>query len=159
PGLLAPIVTSTIVVDTDSGQVSGGLPRPPGTGVIAGVGFRVATQASGPGVGVFSVAGLTLGATGKITFTGANAFALASSGNVTLDGIVDASCIMNMPGPGGFAGGSDSAGLGPGAGKRGDAVTGASGGGGAGYGDVGGSGGLLATQTANGGILWGELVW
>src|SRR5947208_12084648 len=48
PGLLAPIVTSTIVVDTDSGQVSGGLPRPPGTGVIAGVGFRVATQASGP---------------------------------------------------------------------------------------------------------------
>jgi hypothetical protein len=107
---------------------------------------------------VFSVAGLTLSMPGKITIKGANAFALASAGDVTLDGIVDASCSMNMPGPGGSAGGVDGPGMGPGAGKRGEAVAGAAGGGGAGYGDEGGAGGLLAAQTSNAGIIWGDLV-
>ncbi|MDB4968276.1 MAG: hypothetical protein JWN44_3965 [Myxococcales bacterium] len=150
-------VTANIVIDTDSGQITGGLIRPAGAGVLGGVGFRTTTQAGGPGAGIFSVAGLTLAAGAKVTFKGANAFALASAGNVTLDGTVDASCTANVPGPGGFAGGVQMDGKGPGAGKRGEHINGSAGGGGAGYGDGGGTGGLLATQTSNGGAIWGDL--
>jgi hypothetical protein len=165
PGLKAISVTANITINTDDGTIMGppGTSRPAGSGVVNGIGFHVVMQTGGPGVGVFSVAGLTLAAGVKITFKGANAFALASAGDVTLNGTVDASCSM-MPGPGGFAGGTTSAdGSGPsmGAGKAGAGGTGgnpASGGGGAGYGDAGGPGGLISTQTTpNGGVPWGDL--
>ena len=168
PGLGSKSVATNITINTDNGSISGGGPtlmRPMGTGVINGIGFHVVPQASGPSVGVFSVAGLTLSGTITMTITGSNAFALASAGDVTLNGLVDASCGAGGPGPGGFAGGlSASDGMGPiaGAGKKGidnGPMSESSGGGGAGYGDSGGSGGLINGNgaTPNGGVPWGDL--
>ncbi|MGZ3429160.1 MAG: hypothetical protein ACXVCV_21055, partial [Polyangia bacterium] len=166
-GLVAVNVNANITIDTDTGAIMGpaGLSRPGMPGVVNGIGYHVVTQASGPSVGVFSVAGLTLVGAAKITIKGTNAFALASAGSVSLGGIVDASCSGPMPGPGGFAGGMsamDGSGPAAGAGKAGLNAGGpagqASGGGGAGYGDSGGSGGLIATQTTpNGGVAFGDL--
>lgn len=159
-------VDGNITINTDDGTIAGppNLMRAAGSGVINGVGFHVVTQTGGPGVGVFSVAGMTLASNATITITGANAFALASAGPVTLDGTVDASCTGMTPGPGGFAGGmpgKDGAGPSTGAGKAGTGAGGggapAAGGGGAGYGDAGGSGGEPQGGTPNGGVPWGDL--
>jgi hypothetical protein len=163
PGTNVVNITGNTTIDTGTGQIMGGLNRPAMTGVVNGIGFHVVAQNGGPSVGVFSVAGLTLAVGAKITFKGTNAFALASAGDVTINGLIDASCSAMTPGPGGFAGGATSMdGSGPtmGAGKAGGGGGGgnaASGGGGAGYGDSGGSGGLISTQTPNGGVPWGDL--
>ena len=161
-------VTGNITINTDDGAIVGppALSRPAGTGVNKGIGFHVVAQAGGPGVGVFSVAGLTVASGVKVTVTGGNAFALASSDAVTIDGLVDASCTGLVPGPGGYAGGAagtDGSGPSAGAGKAGQVDSGggaagaASGGGGGAYGDAGGSGGLFAGQTTpNGGVPWGD---
>jgi hypothetical protein len=164
---LAPYnVTANITVNTDNGAIMGpgALARAAGPGVVNGIGFHSVAQTGGPSVGVFSVAGLTLASGAKITVTGGSAFALASSGAVTIAGVVDASCGM-MPGPGGFAGGMpgmDGGGPMAGAGKAGSGTGGggapASGGGGGGYGDTGGSGGLYTGAAANAGVVWGDLV-
>ena len=167
-GLKAVTVNMNITIDTDTGAITGppSVMRGPGTGVINGIGYHAVTQSGGPGVGIFSVAGLSLASGFKITISGNNAFALASSGAVTIDGIVDASCSGMTPGPGGFAGGmAGGNGGGPagGAGQGGGTSIGgagaASGGGGGAYGDAGGSGGLIVmvTPMPNGGVPWGDL--
>ena len=165
PGTTNVNVTSNITVNSDTGEIMGPPPlnRPAMMGVVNGIGFHVVAQTGGPGVGIFSVGGLTLPAGVKITIKGSNAFALASPGAVTLGGTVDASCAAMMPGPGGFAGGmgaSDGGGPTGGAGKAGGGGGGgnpSSGGGGGAYGDSGGSGGLITGATANGGVPWGDL--
>jgi hypothetical protein len=163
--LASPNVNANITINTDDGSISGPGPlmRPAGAGVINGIGFHVVAQASGPSVGVFSVAGLMLAGANKITITGTNAFALASAGAVTLAGNIDASCGPGGPGPGGFAGGMaamDGGGPTAGAGKKGlDNGPGSesSGGGGGAYGDAGGSGGVITGAAPNGGVPWGDL--
>ena len=166
PGLAVYNVNGNITIDTDTGAITGPpmLARAAGTGVVKGIGFHVVMQTGGPGVGVFSVAGLQLASGFTISITGANAFALASAGPVTLDGNIDASCTGMTPGPGGGAGGGagmNGAGSTTGAGKAGTGMGGggnpASGGGGGGYGDAGGSGGLAQGATPNGGMPWGDL--
>jgi hypothetical protein len=148
-----------VIFDTDSGAITGSITRASGSGIKSGIGFRVATQGSGPGVGVFSFAGFTLGAGAHMTFKGNNAFAMASAAAVELDGVVDGSCANNMPGPGGSTGGTmGNDGVGTGAGKGGQSGPGASGGGGGGYGDSGGAGGLITAQTSSAGAIWGDLV-
>lgn len=164
-GLAVYNVTANITINTDTGAIMGPgkLARAAGTGVVNGIGFHVVAQTGSPGVGVFSIAGLTLDSAAKITVTGMNAFALASSADVSIAGVVDGSCSGMMPGPGGFAGGMGAAnGGGPvaGAGKAGTGGGGgnaASGGGGAGYGDAGGSGGLITGAAQNAGVPWGDL--
>jgi hypothetical protein len=158
PGLAAISPNGDIVINTDLGTISGAITRSGGTGVVGGIGFRVAPQSGSASVGVFSVAGLTLKAGAKITLRGTNAFALASSADVTIDGFVDGACSGTAPGPGGFAGGMGSnPGLGMGGGGAGQSAAGAaSGGGGGGYGDSGGAGGGLLT-TSNAGVIWGDL--
>jgi hypothetical protein len=158
-GLGSMSAAGDVVFDTDNGGITGSITRASGSGIKNGIGFRVATQASGPGVGVFSFAGFTLGAGAHMTFKGSNAFAMASSAAVELDGLVDGSCANNMVGPGGSKGGTmGNDGTGTGAGKGGQSGAGSSGGGGAGHGDSGGSGGLIAAQTSNAGAIWGDLV-
>ncbi|HEX9101107.1 MAG TPA: hypothetical protein VF997_02830, partial [Polyangia bacterium] len=164
-GLAVYNVTGNITINTDTGAITGPGPlmRAAGSGVINGVGFHVVKQTGGPGVGVFSVAALMVAGAAKINVTGANAFALASAGPVTIDGVVDASCSGMMPGPGGFAGGMgamDGTGPAAGAGKAGTGGGGgnpASGGGGAGYGDAGGTGGLIQGAAPNAGVPFGDL--
>jgi hypothetical protein len=164
-GLSAQSVTSDIVINSDTGAISGGLTRAAGSGVIGGIGFRVATQVNGPSVGVFSVAGFIVVKAATVSVTGANAFALASTGTVMLDGTLDGACHNGnigssgalVPGPGGFAGGGPTVNGGSGLGSGSVGASGASsasGGGGGGYGDAGGkgaSGPTLATS-AGGGI-------
>jgi hypothetical protein len=162
PGISAQTVTSDIVVDTETGAITGGVTRPAGSGVIGGVGFRVAAQPSGPSVGVFSVAGLTVAKSATITFTGANAFALASMGALTIHGTINGTASTSTAGPGGSDGGTTTAqsgsGLGGGAPGAAGALNATSGGGGAGFGDSGGQGaaGIGLTVTAGGGI-YGDL--
>ncbi len=161
-GLKMQSVSADIVVNTDTGAISGGVTRAAGSGVIGGVGFRVATQATGPSVGVFSVAGLTVANTATISFTGSNAFALASAGTLTIHGTINGSCAgPQNPGPGAFAGATPTTMAGgPGGGANGasGALGAASGGGGGGFGDLGGKGaqGPTLTTTAGGGI-YGDL--
>ena len=59
-GLGAVDVNANITVNSDTGAIMGppGLMRPGMSGVVNGVGFHVATQGGGPGVGVFSRRGL-----------------------------------------------------------------------------------------------------
>lgn len=157
-GLGAMTVTGDLTFDADSGAITGAITRPSGGGVKNGIGFRVATQASGPGVGVFSFNGFTLRSSARMKVKGANAFALASSAPVEIGGFVDGSCANNVPGPGGSSGGTGGGdGNGTGAGRAGASAAGASGGGGAAYGDSGGSGGLIAPQSTNAGAIWGDL--
>jgi len=165
-GLAVYNVNGNITINTDNGAIAGppSLMRGMGPGVINGIGFHVVAQSGGPSVGVFSVAGLTLSQGFTISITGANAFALASAGPVTINGVVDASCTGMTAGPGGAAGGMpkmDGGGSTMGAGKAGSGAGGggapASGGGGAGYGDAGGSGGLPQGIAQNGGVPWGDL--
>ena len=163
-GLTGLNVGGNISLNTDDGSITGIVMRPPGAGVNMGIGYRVATQTGGPSVGVFSFDGFLLPAGARMTVRGSNAFALASTGPVQIDGTIDAACSVSGPGPGGsrggtMAGAASGDGSGSGAGKAGQTgATGGSGGGGAGYGDSGGAGGLLVTQTArNGGAIWGDL--
>lgn len=159
PGLLGVVVPGmTVTFNTDTGEISGPVTRPAGANVIGGIGFRVAAQAGGPSVGVFSVARFTLADGATMTFTGQNAFALASAGPVEIDGTVDAGCAAgNKPGPGGYAGGAmgtpNGAGMGGGTAGTGDGTL-AGGGGGGGYGDIGGSGTGIGS---NAGVIWGDL--
>jgi hypothetical protein len=160
-GLTAQTATGNVVFNTDTGEVTGGITRAGGSGVIGGIGYRNVAQMGGaPNVGVFAVAGLTLPANMKLTFTGAAAFALASAGDVTIAGTVDASCSRGVVGPGGSAGGAGgSDGSGSGGGKAGASMpgmnpVGGAGGGGAGFGDIGGTGaaGMAMMTTPSGGI-------
>ena len=162
PGLLGvSIAGMTVTFNTETGEIKGPVTRPAGPGITGGIGFRVAAQAGGPSVGVFSVAGFTLANGAIMKFEGKNAFALVSAGTVELDGTVDASCRpMNTPGPGGSLGGT--AGMANGGGMGGGTAGGkiatiTTGGGGGGYGDIGGSGAVGAGSTPNGGVTWGDL--
>jgi hypothetical protein len=160
PGTIAFSVGGNTVFNTDTGQILGALTRGSGAGVVDGIGFRVATQPSGPSVGVFSVAGFTLGASAHVTFTGSNAFALTSSGPIVLHGVVDGSCTSAGPGPGGALGGISPSGAGGGNGGGQPGALGgggASGGGGGGYGDSGGTGGGAHMGGGNGGAIGGDL--
>ena len=165
-GLAVYNVNGNISINTDTGAIAGppALMRAAGTGVVNGIGFHVVMQSGGPGVGVFSVAGLTVASGFKISITGGNAFALASAGPVTIDGFVDASCTGMTPGPGGSSGGAtgmNGGGSSVGAGKGGTGMGGAgnpaAGGGGGAYGDSGGSGGLPQGTSPNAGVPWGDL--
>jgi len=71
-GLKPLSVTANIIINTDDGTIMGpvGLSRPAGAGVVNGIGFHVVMQTGAPGVGVFSVAGLTLASGVKISFKG-----------------------------------------------------------------------------------------
>jgi hypothetical protein len=163
PGLGTVATTGDVVIDTTSGAITGGLSRGAGSGVINGVGFRLATQVSGPSVAIFAVAGLTVGAGHKVSFIGGNAFALAAGGDVSLLGTVDGSCHGSSGSPGGSPGGSPALGGGSGAGIGGGGggsatLNGVSGGGGAGFGDSGGVGAPgMDSAMGPGGAIWTPL--
>ena len=151
-------VNANITINTDTGAIMGpaALMRPAMTGVVNGVGFHVVTQTSGPGVGVFSVAGLTVAdrrqghhRRRQRVRAGVGGRGDASTASSTLRA---APCPASWPAPAASpAARSSLDGGGPGAGKAGRGGgdgSPSSGGGGAGYGDNGGSGGLVAGDDA-----------
>ena len=142
---------SGLTFDTDTGEISAGntVVRAAGEGVDAesGVAFSVVDQGGGaPGIGVFSMATLTVQAGTVLSGKGSQALALIVAGNAQIDGLVTVAADDAGPGPGGYAGGdAGMVGAGPCGGQPGSgAAVGdycASGGGGAGYGAPGGAGG------------------
>ncbi|TMQ09438.1 MAG: hypothetical protein E6J90_38010 [Deltaproteobacteria bacterium] len=138
-------ISANATFDTDTGAIIGGLDRPAGTGIAAGVGY-VQAPASGPGgapLGIFVFHNLTVEAGATVRFTGARAAVLLVGDAARIAGVINAAAGHPTPGPGGGAGGSE---VGParGCGAGAPGVKSAnrdSGGGGGGAGSTGGPGG------------------
>ncbi|HTL34156.1 MAG TPA: hypothetical protein VL326_13595 [Kofleriaceae bacterium] len=144
-GLLDVTLTGgTVTIDGNTGTFVPG--RGAGTGIISGIDF----QSRGP-ISMFRFKSLTIAAGVTVRVTGSHPVALVADGTVTIHGIIDARGMNEMPGPGGYAGGTSSAqdGMGPGAGQ-GKAPTA---GGGAGHGARGGFGG---NGGGPGGVMYGD---
>lgn len=153
PAAAAPLSGTTTIAanatfDVDTGAITGGLTRAAGAGIDGGIGY-VQAPAFGPGgvpLGIFVFHNLTVEAAATVRFTGTRAAVLLVGDAAKIAGVLDVSAgqgARTTPGPGGGAGGTDSApakGCGPGApGKK--SGTGDSGGGGGGGGQTGGPGG------------------
>ncbi len=148
PGLMDATVSGAI--DTDTGTIAG--TRAQGTGIVAGIGYRQHDN-----VAVFTAKSWTFGDT---TVGGSRAVAfVATSGNITITNVLDASGGCNpvtKAGPGGFGGatskggdGTDDATAGTGGGTGASAAT--TGAGGGGHAGTGGSG-----KAATGGAMYGD---
>lgn len=122
-----------------------------------GIGFRLATGASGDKLAIWTFDSLTIpdGITARFSPTNPAAFVAAKT--IAIAGAVDARGYVGVvlcgddatPGPGGFAGGAvSSPGFGPGGGQVGAAKAGAGGGG---HGGEGGEGGPSFGTTGTGG--------
>src|SRR5438105_1813807 len=84
-----PTITSNVLFNTDDGSITGGLTRPAGEGLKSGVFFRSATQVTGPKVGVFGFAGLTVAQGVVVHARGGAALAVVTSGDVNVAGTID----------------------------------------------------------------------
>jgi hypothetical protein len=156
-----PTITSNVVFNTDDGSISGGLNRAAGSGLISGIYYRQGDQGAGaPKVGVFGFAALDVAPGVVIRASGRSAFAIVSSGNMTVAGTFDlqGDCAAG-PSAGAGAGGVAGNGGGMGGGQAGNVGSGgkSSGGGGAGHGDVGGSGGSTMVSGGSAGLPFGQL--
>lgn len=157
-----------LIFHTDTGQIqrrtSSGVDeiRMAGAGTIAGIDFRVVTQAGSPAIGSFAMASFDVAERGQVRAVGDAALAILSQGPVTIAGNVDVGA-NNMGtdalvgGPGGYDAES-----GPGAGGRAE-TDGAPepGGGGGGFGGRGGNGDddTAAFDTRSGGeggVVYGD---
>ncbi len=152
PGLAAISFTADTIINSDTGSIEGiraANGDPTTSEVQNGIGYRISGN-----VGIFSFGGLTVGNLVTLHVTGSRAAAFVSSGDITLDGAIDAqgSCSAGVGGPGGGHGGSALGNLAAQGASPGGAgtVTGSApagftggGGGGAGYGMNGGAGGTM----------------
>lgn len=144
---------SPITIDTDTGEIttsSSGTFRPAMTGlhVETGIWYGQIDQSNDePGLGVFALDELTIGAGSTLVVQGDRALVLLVTETATVSGTILATADGNRAGPGGFDGGqSEEPGEGPCGGKVGygeqvDEGGCASGSGGGGYGGAGGDGG------------------
>ncbi|HTR51721.1 MAG TPA: hypothetical protein VMJ10_13490 [Kofleriaceae bacterium] len=162
-------LASATQFDTDSGAITGGLTRMPGTGVMAGVGYyQISSGSAELGVFVFEDLDVTSGAV--VTFTGGRSAVFYAGAGIAIDGTIDLSggCSghsdITCAGPGGGSGATASAGAGGCAGNNGASATSGdddSGGGGAGGTAVGGGGGVAGSTvggTGGPGCIPAELV-
>ena len=177
-GEAALTLSDDATIDTDTGEISG--LRGSGEGLVDGIYFQVVTQSSGPDLGVFSVTGLDVASDTTLWVDGDNALVIASSGDATVAGTIDAvggdgtdiygTSGPNPGGPGVAAGaaggdGSDNGysgateGEGDGGGFIGIAgIHYGNGGGGGGYcyGGGGGTGGSSSSSTSGSATAGGE---
>jgi len=144
---------SGLSFNTDTGEIMSGAQvfRPAGEGLDATTGIAFSTHEQGmtePGLGVFSMGALDVKVGAVLDGHGSNALVLVVDGDVQIDGLVTVAASDDVGGPGGYPGGAvDNQGDGPCAGlvgggsypgNPGNNCT--SGGGGAGYAALGGSG-------------------
>lgn len=154
-------VTTVLNFDTELGtirDVSNGLiVRPPGTGVRNGIYFGTIAQV-GSASSVFVVGDLAVQRDGALQFVGDNPVVLLVNGSALIDGRVTASADTRgpfVPGAGGGVGGQDHGvnGTGCGGGKAAESVDYFDGGGGgAGFREAGGKGGVGGVEASTGGI-------
>ncbi len=166
-GTLPFSTTDIVTFDVDSGLITGNamgnltILRPAGLGIKAGIYFtdmiigEVATNA------VFAMRDLVVSQTSQLRFVGTRPVVLLIDGDAAIAGVIDASAQpsaanqVGVAGPGGATGGATGGanGTGCGAGGAGRSLGSAdSGGGGAGYRDMGARGG---TTTNNGSMVTG----
>jgi hypothetical protein len=153
---LPPTLLRDVVVDTDTGEITG--VREGVSGLAGGVDFEIRriNAAMLPSVGVFSFGPLDI--QGAVTVRGSRAVAFVVGGDARIAGVVDVrgSCLENAAGPGGYRGGysvewsTPAEGSGPG--EEGEPRRG---GGGGGHGGAGGAGSGPSFQTAPGGPIAG----
>jgi hypothetical protein len=145
----ATIIAADTVLDVDSGELTGGVSRPAGSGVMSGIGYVQAPSiaAGAPPLGIFVFHRLTIDAAATVHVTGTRALVLLIGDSGRVDGAIDVAAgrpAAATPGAGGGRGGTASTaagGCGPGAvGQRGTQVA-----------DGGGGGGGAGTEGAVGG--------
>jgi hypothetical protein len=110
-GQLVLAANGDTVFNTDTGEIMRGATqlRPPGPGLDQGSGIAFEADSQGgsdPGLGVFSLAGLTVPSATTLRGTGANALVLLVDGDVVIDGLVTVAAQANSAGPGGYPGGA-----------------------------------------------------
>ena len=140
------------ILHTDTGQIEGGLRAasndPTSLSVSSGIGFHVVSS-GGNAVGVFVFGKLNVSGS-PLKIVGTHPAVLLVRSDVTITAIdVSADQTMNIPGPGGFSGGTPAVpkGLGPGGGLGGNQNIFFGGGGGSGHGDHGGAGATIMNAT------------
>jgi len=132
--------SASATLNTDTGEISGAISRPAGTGVNGAIGYfqAPAAGAGGAALGIFAFHNLAVEATGALHFTGARAAVLLVGDTAGISGTLDVTAgrgTRATPGPGGGAGGTTTAvppgGCGPGGnGTRSGTDDGGGGGGG-----------------------------
>jgi hypothetical protein len=151
PMLAAPLtgtttVTANAILDTDTGEITGAISRPAGTGINGGIGYFQA-PAFGPGgaaLGIFAFHNLAVEASGSLRFTGSRAAVVLVGDTAGIAGTIDVAAsrgTRSTPGPGGGAGGTVGPAGGCGAGGSGGRDGGDDGGGGGGGGGENGAAG------------------
>ena len=168
-GLLAVSISGTGTINSETGEINAPpIVRGAGMGVDQGIGFRLAAQADGSTIGVFSFGTLTIVDNALLNVVGHRPIALVANGDIIVSGAIDVqgTCMPGTTVAGGGAGGAPKLGTGNsgggmGAGQGGtNATGGGGGGGGGGHGDVGGKG-ATTSVTANaggaGGVVFGDL--
>jgi hypothetical protein len=159
-GLSNVIISANVVLDSDTGAISGGIRNATASGVIDhGIEYRSSGR-----TGIFIFNQLTVAMGFTVSLRGSKAVALVSESDIHLDGVLDGTqpCTSPVPSPGpggefGGAAGQSSAGAGHGGAGQG-AHNQASGGGGGGYGAVGGAGGSSQTGTGAAAVSGGNMV-
>jgi hypothetical protein len=154
------LITANVVLDSDTGAISGGVRNATASGVIDhGIEYRSSGKA---GIFIFNNLSVAMGFT--VSLRGSKAVALVAVGDIHIDGVLDGTqpCASPTPSPGpggqfGGAPGQSSSGAGHGGAGKG-AHNSSSGGGGAGYSAVGGAGGISATGGGNAAVSGGSIV-
>ncbi len=146
---------SLTTFDVNTGQISGGITRAAGSGVINGIGYYQHTDSVGSNtLAEFSMKSLSV--TGTAQFTGSHSVVFLVATDVTIAGTIDVSGgsygkDQRVAGPGAGTGGlgaTPAAGCGAGGTGASDVGTGAdTGGGGGGYGGAGAAGGIETAST------------
>ena len=150
------LLSASATFDTDDGSIGGALVRPPGQGILAGIGYYQLAS-GGVELGVFTFASLQI--VGEVRFTGSRAAVFLSDGAIEVSGRIDLSggCYgidRSCAGPGGGTGATS--------GRAASGPCGASnaimspnmddaGGGGGGGGELGASGGTANAVIGGGG--------
>lgn len=151
------LITEDATFDTDTGLITGGLQREPGSGVRSGIGYRAVAQPNSTvELGVFAFRDLTIGHDATVQIIGSRAAVLLVGGVANIGGILDLTGgrgDRTNAGPGGGIGARSTAehatGCGPG-GDGGKSITGTGGGGGGAGGSEGPQGGMGAGAAAAG---------
>lgn len=156
-------VNDVVVLDTDTGQISGSIVRAGGTGVVNGIDYQTAEFGGAP-LGVFAMSSLTVAPSGVIQLRGSRSAVIVVEGAARIEGKIDGGggcadpTMRACPGAGGGRGETapaDAMGCSPGGlgttNIANGADTGGGGGGGGGNGAAGG-GETVAANSYPGGI-------
>ena len=154
-GATADVAAPELLFDTETGEIedeNGDLLRPPGEGVIGGIGFTIRD-----GMGVFTAHSFTLEAAAQWEADGQNALVLFAADAIEIAGLLDVGGNGSFAGPGGgdgSDGGPASTGCTGGDGRFKMTIS-ASAGGGGGGGATAGGGGAATMADPNGATAGG----